>query len=174
MLLFGITKSKSKISQFSRFLLRFALRKRIEAWRLTVLASVMPSDGDGDPVGHWHHPTAHRLWEKAAHRFASTPCEDAPVTSLPSQDSNRPIRVLNALSLYEIWAVTPQSVYQIHGSKNAVASDYSARSMYGDTRILALSGDYMAVSCRNSIIGLRRKENPYRGHIVLTVVHRCN
>ncbi len=24
----------------------------VEAWRLTVLASVMPSDGDGDPVGH--------------------------------------------------------------------------------------------------------------------------
>lgn len=30
----------------------FSLRKRIEAWRLTVLASVVPSDGDGDPVGH--------------------------------------------------------------------------------------------------------------------------
>ena len=31
---------------------RIALRKRIEAWRLTVLASVVPSDGDGDPGGH--------------------------------------------------------------------------------------------------------------------------
>lgn len=29
-----------------------APRKRIEAWRLTVSASVVPSDGDGDPVGH--------------------------------------------------------------------------------------------------------------------------
>ena len=77
----------------------FPLRKRIEAWWLTGFASVVRSDGVGDPVGHGHQLTALPLRGKATHRFATTPCEDAPGTTLPSQDSNRPIRVLDAFSL---------------------------------------------------------------------------